>query len=59
MAVSKSRRHASSDLMLVMILLFALIDAILLAHVHARFIVDHGYDIRPPHPAVAKPAPPL
>jgi hypothetical protein len=35
-----------------------LIDAILLAHVHAQFIRDHGYDLRPRHLAVAKPAPP-
>ena len=48
----------SGDLVLVMILVFALIDAILIAHLHARFIVVHGYDIRAPHPAVAKPAPP-
>jgi len=31
-----------------------LIDAILLAYV-ARFIHDHGYDLRPRHAAVAKP----
>jgi hypothetical protein len=35
-----------------------LIDAILLAHIHARFIRDHGYDLRPRHGAVAKPAAP-
>lgn len=35
-----------------------LIDAILLAHVHAQFVRDHGYDLRPRHLAVAKPAPP-
>jgi len=35
-----------------------LIDAILLAYVHAQFIHDHGYDLRPRHAAVAKPAPP-
>jgi hypothetical protein len=35
-----------------------LIDAFLLAHVHAQFIHDHGYDLRPRHAAVAKPAPP-
>ncbi len=35
-----------------------LIDAILLAHVHAQFVHDHGYDLRPRHRAVAKPAPP-
>jgi hypothetical protein len=35
-----------------------LIDAILLAVIHAQFIHDHGYDLRPRHAAVAKPAPP-
>ena len=35
-----------------------LIDAVLLAFVRANFIRDHGYDIRPRHPAIAKPAPP-
>ncbi len=35
-----------------------LIDAVLIAHVRANFIHDHGYDIRPRPPAVAKPAPP-
>jgi hypothetical protein len=40
------------------IVLAVLIDAILLAHVHAQFIHDHGYDLRPRHAAVAKPAPP-
>ncbi len=57
MAISKGQRESSGDFTLVIILLFALIDAILIAHLHARFILDHGYDLRPPHPAVAKPAP--
>ena len=35
-----------------------LIDATLLAYVHAQFIHDRGYDLRPRHAAVAKPAPP-
>jgi hypothetical protein len=35
-----------------------LIDAVLIAHVRANFIHDHGDDIRPRHPAIAKPAPP-
>ncbi len=35
-----------------------LIDAVLFAHVRANFIHDHGYDIRPRQPAMAKPAPP-
>ena len=58
MAVIKSQRQTSGNFTLVMVLLFALIDAILIAHLHARFIVDHSYDLRPRHPAVAKPAPP-
>jgi hypothetical protein len=58
MAVSGGRRQPSSNLVLLMIVVFALIDAILIAHLHARFVVDHGYDVRPRHPAVAKPAPP-
>jgi hypothetical protein len=35
-----------------------LIDAFLFAQVHANYVHDHGYDVRPRHPAVAKPAPP-
>jgi hypothetical protein len=35
-----------------------LIDAILLAHLRAQYLHDHGYDVRPRHRAVAKPAPP-
>ena len=35
-----------------------LIDAILLAHIHAQFVRDRGYDLRSRHAAVAKPAPP-
>jgi hypothetical protein len=35
-----------------------LIDAVLLAHVRAQYLHDHGYDVRPRHRAVAKPAPP-
>jgi hypothetical protein len=35
-----------------------LIDAILLAHIHAQVIHDHGYDLRPRHRAFAKPGPP-
>jgi hypothetical protein len=59
MAISKTEhRRTSRDYTLVAILLFALVDAFLIAHLHARFIVDHGYDLRPRHPAVAKPAPP-
>jgi hypothetical protein len=31
-----------------------LIDAFLLAQVHANFLHDHGYDLFPRHPAVAR-----
>jgi len=40
------------------IFIAVLIDAVLFAQVRANFIHDHGYDIRPRHRAVAKPAPP-
>lgn len=40
------------------IFIAVLIDAFLFAHVRANFVHDHGYDVRPRHPAVAKPAPP-
>jgi hypothetical protein len=40
------------------IFIAVLIDAVLIAHVRANFIHDHGYHIRPSHPAIAKPAPP-
>jgi hypothetical protein len=40
------------------IFIAVLIDAFLFAHVHATYVHDHGYDVRPRHPAVAKPAPP-
>jgi len=42
---------------LAVIFVAILIDAVLLAQVHANFLHDHGYDIFPRHPAVAKPAP--
>ena len=45
-------------LFIVVIFVAILIDAVLFAQVHANFIHDHGYDLRPRHPAVAKPAPP-
>jgi hypothetical protein len=35
-----------------------LIDAFLLAQVHANFLHDHGYDLFPRHPAVARLVPP-
>ena len=41
-----------------MIFILVLIDAFLFAIVHENFVHDHGYDVRPRHPAVAKPAPP-
>ena len=40
------------------IFIAVLIDAVLIAHVRANFIHDHVYDIRPRHPAIAKPEPP-
>jgi hypothetical protein len=45
-------------LFLVVIFVAVLIDAFLFAQVHANYVHDHGYDVRPRHPAVAKPAPP-
>jgi hypothetical protein len=35
-----------------------LIDAILLAHIRAQYLNDHGYDFLPSRHAVARPAPP-
>lgn len=46
------------DLMLAVIIAAAIIDAVLLGYIHAQFIREQGYDIRPRHAAVAKPAPP-
>jgi len=40
------------------IFIAVLIDAVLFAHLRAQFVRDRGYDVRPRHPAVAKPAPP-
>lgn len=40
------------------IFIAVLIDAVLFAHVRANFLHEHGYDARPRHRAVAKPAPP-
>jgi hypothetical protein len=40
------------------IFIAVLIDAVLFAHVRANFLHEHGYDVRPRHRAVAKPAPP-
>jgi len=50
--------HPRSYLFILVIFIAVLIDAILFAQVHANYIHDHGYDVRPRHPAVAKPAPP-
>ena len=52
--VPKKRRFVFVTVMFAAVL----IDAILLAHVHAQYVHDHGYDVRPRHRAVAKPAPP-
>ena len=35
-----------------------LIDAFLLAHVHAQYLIDHGYDFLPSRPAIARPGSP-
>jgi hypothetical protein len=47
-----------SYVVLGVIFIAVLIDAFLFAQVHANYVHDHGYDVRPRHPAVAKPAPP-
>ncbi len=47
-----------SYLFIAVIFVAILIDAFLFAQVHANYVHDHGYDLRPRHPAVAKPAPP-
>ncbi len=52
------RPQPRGHLFIVLIFVAILIDAVLFAQVHANFIRDHGYDLRPRHPAVAKPAPP-
>ena len=53
--MSPDRETTSSSLV---IFVAILIDAFLFAQVHANYVHDHGYDVRPRHPAVAKPAPP-
>jgi hypothetical protein len=45
-------------LFILVLFIAVLIDAFLFAQVHANYVHDHGYDLRPRHPAVAKPAPP-
>ena len=47
-----------SYVVLGVIFIAVLIDAFLFAQVQANYVHDHGYDVRPRHPAVAKPAPP-
>jgi hypothetical protein len=51
-------REETSYLFIVVIFVAVLIDAFLFAQVHANYLLDHGYDLLPRHPAVAKPAPP-
>ena len=46
------------DVIVGVIIVVAIIDAILLGFIHARFVRERGLDMRPRHPAVAKPAPP-
>jgi len=43
-------------LFIVVIFVAILIDALLFAQVHANYMHDHGYDLLPRHPAVAKAA---
>ena len=52
------RQQQRTYLFIVVIFIAILIDAFLFAQVHANYVHDHGYDLRPRHPAVAKPAPP-
>jgi hypothetical protein len=47
-----------SYLFIAVIFIAILIDAFLIAQVHANYIHDHGIDVFPRHPVVAKPAPP-
>lgn len=51
-------RKPAKDLTLVLILAVAIIDAVLLGIVRAEFIKKNGYDVRPRHLVVPKPAPP-
>jgi hypothetical protein len=52
------QRQQGTYLFILVIFIAILIDAFLFAQVHANYVHDHGYDLRPRHPAVAKPAPP-
>ena len=47
-----------SYLFVAVIFIAILIDAFLIAQVHANYIHDHGIEIFPRHPVVAKPSPP-
>jgi hypothetical protein len=51
-------RMPAKDLTLVLIITVAIIDAVLLGIFRAEFIKTNGYDVRPRHLAVPKPAPP-
>lgn len=51
-------RKPAKDLTLVLILAVAIIDAVLPGIVRAEFIKKNGYDVRPRHLVVPKPAPP-
>ncbi|MGD1026528.1 hypothetical protein [Candidatus Binatus soli] len=55
---TNDRPQPGKYVFIAVIFIAVLIDAVLFAHLRANFIHDHGYDIRPRHPAVAKPAPP-
>ena len=50
--------QSRSYLFIAVIFIAILIDAFLFAQVHANYIHDHGIDVFPRHPVVAKPAPP-
>jgi hypothetical protein len=52
------QQQQGTYLFIIVIFIAILIDAFLFAQVHANYVHDHGYDLRPRHPAVAKPAPP-
>jgi hypothetical protein len=52
------QQQQGTYLFILVIFIAILIDAFLFAQVHANYVHDHGYDLRPRHPAVAKPAPP-
>jgi hypothetical protein len=47
-----------SFVFIAVIFVAVLIDAVLLAQVRVNFLLDHGYDLSPRYPAIARPAPP-